>query len=447
MLVGQRSSILLFALALGAMFALISVSLLDIGVSSKEGLIQELQAARINTNLARTIVPERLCFTLDNEILSKYSTLIPAISEADLWAENDIRSNATYGNYYSGTTVDLDRSQMLSLLRTYNFNQTTSQSPAIDRFFSYEHRSFNCGFNYSDKYYLLTLSFTTLEKVNTEHGYVPIRLSQGLVDRSESSVTNVTTYIPFNSTAVFFNELSSPVTIDFNSNDSGISETIILLPDRMQDLYLRPNWSSLEDTNYHYEVKEYPWIEGDISVSQRYSNGCMSEEEAKSLYLERDFRVMFPSYLSNGLRLGCIATNTSNYAIQIYVNQTAIDYYKSKGVMYSEDNPYPFYLYGSMSREEVNGIVQVHAQKYYLDFENPREQGYETYQYMLNNTDIGYITNPQFIDDDMRGISYLSFNEGDYLSAVDVLTASERYRVVGAFPSDEIMKIAESLNP
>jgi hypothetical protein len=394
------------------------------------------------------INPENICFTLDNETLGKYPALAQAIKEADNWAENDIRRNEHHGNYYTGTVASLDRSQMLSLLRTYNFNQTAiAHGPAIDRYFTNQDRDFNCGFNYSDRHYLLAFSFTTLEQVNTDRGYVPIHISQRLIERADSPISNVTTYVPFNNTAIFFNDLSSPSTIEVSSKDGGISDTITLLPNKMQDLGLRPNWTRLENTVYHYKVREYPWIEGDISVSQRYDHGCISKEEAQSLYAQRDFQLRFPSYLPAGFNLGCIAENTGSYVIEMYVNQTAVDHDKSKGIMYSKDNPYPFYLYGSMPEEEVKGIVQVHAQKYYIGSENPREQGYSVYQSMLNNTAFsGYRTNPQFFDDDANGTSYLTFNEGKYLSVVDVLTSDESYRVVGALPMDEIMKMARSLS-
>lgn len=447
MLTGQRSSILVFALAIASMFALLFSASVYASLSPKEKLIQELQAARTNVNLARMINPENICFTLDNGTLGKYPALAQAIKEADNWADSDIRSNTQYGNYHTGTTVNLDRSQTLSLLKTYNFNQTVSHEPAIDRFFTYQNRNLNCGFNYSDKYYLLTLFFTTLEQVNTDRGYVPIHITQRLVDRVESPVTNVTTYAPFNTTAIFFNELaSSPVTIDITSKNGGISDTITLLPEKMQNIGLRPNWTRLENTDYHYKVKEYPWIEGDISVSLRYYTGCMSKEVAKSLYAQSDFQLMFPSYLPTGFKLGCVAENTGNYVIEMYVNQTAEEHYKNKEMMHSKNFPYPFYLYGSMPGEDIKGIVQIHAQKYYTGSENPREIGYNAYQSMLNNTAYGYRTNPHFFNDDANNTSYFTFNEGKYLSVADVLTSDESYHIVGSLPMGEIMKIAKSLS-
>jgi hypothetical protein len=444
MSMGRRSTVLVFVLAIGAMFALLSSSMYA-GVSAKEKLIQELQVAKTNANLARMIKPENICFTADKETIDRFPSLAQGIEEADGRAEEDMRSNSHYGNYYMGTGVDLDKSQMLSMIRTYNFNQTTTHDPSLNEFFTYQNRHFTCGFNYADKHYLLTFFFSVLEQVNADRGYVPIHIGQRLVERGGSLVTNATTYVPFNNTAVFFNELPLPVTIEVSSKDGGVSEIMTMPPGRMQDLHLSPDWASLENTNYHYKAREYPWIEGDISVSQRYSNGCMSREAAESLYAQSDFRVKFPSYVPEGFSLGCIAENTGSSVIQIYVNQTAIDHYKSKGILYSRDNPYPFYLYSSMAEEEVMGIVQVHAQKYYLDSENPREQAYETYQYMLNNTE-RFRTNPQFFDDDVAGISYLAFNEGRFLSSVDVLTSDESYRIVGALSLEEAMKIAKSLS-
>lgn len=399
MLNGQRSSILVFALVIGSMFALLSASTYT-SLSPKEKLIEGLQAARTNANLARMVNPENICFTL------------------------------------------------FSLLRTYNFNQTISQNPSIDGFFTYEDRNFNCGFNYSDKHHLLTLFFTTLEQVNMDRGYIPIHISQRLVERTEFPVSNVTAYVPFNATAIFFNDLSSPVTVEVTSKNGGISDTVKLLPGKMQDTGLGPNWTTLQNTDYHYKTKEYPWIEGEISVSPRYNSECMSKEIAKSLYLQRDFDVKFPAYLPEGFKSACNAENLPSYIIQIYVNQTAVDNYRKTGAMSSRDNPYPFYLYAEMPEEQVKGIVQVHAQKYYGTSENPREIGYSAYQSMLNDTaaNISYRTNPQFFDDsDATGTSYLTFKEGKYLSVVDVLMSDESYRVVGALPMDEIMKIAKSL--
>jgi hypothetical protein len=449
MLTGQRSSILVFALVIGSMFALLSVSMMYTSMSPKEKLIQELQAARTNVNLARMINPENICFTLDNETLGRYPSLAQAIKEADKKAEDGIRRNEHYGNYYAGAIVNLDRSQMLSLLRTYNFNETVSQNPSLDRFFTYEDRNFNCGFNYSDKHYLLTLFFTTFEQVNTDRGYVPIHITQRLAERAESPITNVTTYAPFNATAIFFNELSnSSVTIDVTSKNGGISDTIILLPNKMQDIGLRPNWTTLQNTDFQYKVKEYPWIEGEISVSPRYNSECMSKEVTKSLYSQSEFEVKFPTYLPEGFKPACNAENLPSYVIQIYVNQTAVDNYRKSGAMSSRDNPYPFYLYAGMPEEQVEGIVQVHAQKYYVPSENPREMGYSVYQSMLNDTaaGIGYRTNPHFFNDDVNNTSYLTYNEGKFLSVVNVLMSDESYRVVGALPMEEVMKIAKSLS-
>jgi hypothetical protein len=267
------------------------------------------------------------------------------------------------------------------------------------------------------------------------------------VDRVESPVTNVTTYVPFNTTAIFFNELSSsPVTIDITSKNGGISDTITLLPEKMQNIGLRPNWTRLENTDYHYKVKEYLWIEGDISVSLRYYTGCMSKEVAKSLYAQSDFQLMFPSYLPTGFKLGCVAENTGNYVIEMYVNQTAEEHYKNKEMMHSKNFPYPFYLYGSMPGEDVKGIVRIHTQKYYAGSENPHEIGYNASQSMLNNTAYGYRTNLHFFNDDANDTSYFTFNEGKYLSVADVLTSDESYRIVGSLPMGEIMKIANSLS-
>lgn len=337
---------------------------------------------------------------------------------------------------------------MLSMIEAYSFNRTISHVPSVDKLFTYENQQFSCGFSYSEKHYRLLFTFTALEEITRDLGYVPVRITQDQVQETDSPspITKAATYAPFNNTAVFFNELSFPVTVEIVSKDTGASEAVALPPGRMQDVHLAADWSGFEEATYHYKVREYPRIEGRISVSPEYSSGCLSKETARSLYLQSGFAVRFPSYLPEGFGVGCIAENTDSDVIQIYTNQTASDHYRGKGVTHSRGNPYPFYLHGSMPEEDVKGLVHVHAQKHY--FENAREQGYAMYQYMLNNTQSRFATNPQFFElggDNSSNISYLTFSEGEFLSVVIVLAEDESYRLVGALTMDEMMKIAESL--
>jgi hypothetical protein len=448
------SSVVVFALALGAMFVLLYFSMY-MEAERKDRLIEELQWRRAEASISRMIEPENICFAADDQaVIEKYPSLLQSIREADQAAQLDERSGTRYGNYYSGTGAGLDKASMLSMIETYSgFNRTVSHVSDINKLFTYESQYFSCGFSYSGKYYRLGFTFTALEEISRDVGYVPVHITEAFAQRagslsfpSSAATKAAITYAPFNNTAVFFNELSSPVTVEVARKDTGFSQAVTLPPGRMQDVRLAPDWNNLGETAYHYKVREHPEIEGGISVSPRYNVECMSREVARSLYLQTGFAVKFPSYLPQGFSLGCIAENLDTYVIQIYANQTASDYHRAKGVMHSPGNPYPFYLYGSMPKEEVAGIVQVHAQKYY--FGNAREQAYAAYQQMLNNTaGFGYTSNPQFFEADGGSISYFTYNEGQSLSVVIVANAkdNESYRVVGALPMDEMIKIAKSL--
>jgi hypothetical protein len=441
---------MVFALALGAMFVLLYFSVY-MAAEDKNRLIQELQAGmRADAAISRTVNPENVtCFAADDiEVTKRYPSLLQGIRDADQAAQEDERSDSRHGNYYTGVGIGLDKADMLSMIEAYSFNRTIYHVPSVDKLFTYENQQFSRGFSYSGNYYRLIFTFTALEGITRDLGYVPVRITQGQVQEADSPfpITKAATYAPFNNTAVFFNELSSPVTIDIVSKDTGISETVALPPGRMQDVHLAADWSGFEEAAYHYKVREYPGIEGSISVSPEYSSGCLSRETARSLYLQSGFAVKFPSYLPEGFGPGCIAENTDSYVIQIYANQTAYEHHMSKGMMHSRGNFYPFYLHGSMPEEDAKGIVQVHAQKHY--FENAREQGYAMYQYMLNNTWSGFATDPQFFElggDSSNNISYLTFSEGKFLSVVVVLAEDESYRLVGALPMDEMLRIAESL--
>jgi hypothetical protein len=432
-----------------------------IASARRETEMKELQAApRVDASISRMIEPENICFTVDKEFLDKYPTFRNGIGEADHWAEIDIQTNSSYGNYYSGVGLYLNRNEALSLVSTYhsNFNQTIHSQNTPDGRFTHEYKKFSCGFVYEEKYYQLELSFETLKQVNRDTGFVPVYITKDLIEKQEDSVQDKVTFAPWNNTLVFFNQLPSTMTVELsNMNGAGAEqdlETFTVLPSTMIDLPLAADWTTLDDTTYQYKVKEYPWIRGHVTVSTIYTYGCLTTEIARSLYAQSNFSLKFPFYLPEGFRSVCNAESTDTYMIQIYANQSATDYYTSKGMMHSERNPYPFYLYSSTPQEEVKGIFQVHAMKLYDGDgkeQDARKQLLESYQSMLNQT-AQYplstpISNPEFIESDENGAtSYLIYNQGKFLATVEVAVGSEKYTVVGSLPMEEMMNIAKSLS-
>jgi hypothetical protein len=463
--VGWRSGLLVVILVFAILFSMIYFSGI-MASSEKERQIEQLQTAtRADAGISRMTKPENICFTVDQKFLDKYPAFVESINEADYLAEIDNKTNSSYGNYYSNVALGLNKNEMLSLVSSYesSFNQATHDQNTPDGRFTHQYKNFSCGFIYQQRYYQLDFTFETLKQVNKVIGYVPVSITKELVEKKGDSLRglpNGITFAPYNNTLVFYNQLPSPITIELiNVNETKESssvhrlETFTVLPNKMSDLRLSPNWSTLNDTIYHYKVREYPWIEGDIAVSIRYGTECMSNKIAKSLYKQSDFEPKFPSYLPQAFKLACNAENTDTYLIQIYVNQSAIDYHTSKGIMHSRGNPFPFYLYASTPEEEVKGIFQVHAMKLYTEngeAQDARKFLKENYQYLLNQTSYypqsTPLSNLQFLEMDNDGRSYLAYNQGRFLSTVEVAMNSERYIVIGSLPMDEMMTIAKSLS-
>ncbi len=457
---GWRSSILIVILVFGILFSMMFVSGL-IASARQDMQMKELQAAtRVNAGISRMIEPENICFTIDQKFLDKYPAFGDSIDEADYWAEIDIKTNSSYGNYYSGVGLYLDKNEALSLVGTYHadfFNQTIHSLNTPDGRFTHQYKRFSCGFVYEQKFYQLDLSFETLKQVNRDTGYVPVYVTKELIGKQEGSVQSKVTFAPWNNTLVFFNKLTSTITIELSDmNRTGEErhlETFTVLPNTMIDLPLAADWSRLDDTTYQYKVKEYPWIQGHIAVSTTYTNGCLTTEIAKSLYVQSNFELKFPSYIPEGFRPVCNAENTDTYLIQIYANQSATDYHTNKGIMHSKDNPYPFYLFSSTPEKEAKGIFHVHAMKLYGDgkAQDAQKQLLESYQFLVNQT-AQYpfstpISNPQFIESDENdGRSYLKYNQGKFLATVEVAIENEKYIVIGSLPLEEMMNIAKSLS-
>jgi hypothetical protein len=140
--------------------------------------------------------------------------------------------------------------------------------------------------------------------------------------------------------------------------------------------------------------------------------------------------------MTNGFVPECNAEIMENHLVQIYVNQTAVDYYNKTGIEHSGFNPYPFYLFPSLPELELKGIILVHAQIQYV--EDPHQSLQASYKNMLETNG----ADPEFLERDDR--TYVIFSQGP-LSVVDVAIGQEHYRVIGMIPRGEVLEIAESL--
>lgn len=442
---GWHSHALISILVFGILFSLIYISDSKIiaTFNEKAALIRDLQSAsRADAYISRMINPENICPKVDQETLEKYPALLQGINEADELAEHRPRPGINDGNYYSGVGLYLNKTQMLSLIESHEgFKLTEGHESTANNIFTHTVQNFSCGFSYLQNYYRIDLSFETLEQVNRAMGYVPVHITNALVEKNgDLRAPSGTTFAPFNNTLVFFNDISSTVTIEVSSKDAIGLEPLIIPPGKMSDLRLAAGWSNPEDAIYHYKLVEYPLLAGDFSVSKRYTYGCLSNEIAKSIYAQSDFEIMFPSYLPGGFKLACNAESTDSYLIQIYVNQSAVDYYRNSGIEHPGFTPYLFYLDNGTPDEEAKGIFQVHALKFYTG--NTREQLQDRYYYYLNQT-TGFATRPEFFE--TNEALYLTYYQGK-ISTVEVAKSDELYRLVGTLPMDEMTRIAKSLS-
>jgi hypothetical protein len=431
--VSYRSTALITLVVFGILFALLYSSAY-VSTKNKETLLLYLQSGRADSYIARMVNPEDVCFSADQRLLDRHPSLVRAIDMAD---EQAGIHATTDGNYYNGVETGLSKTEMLSFLREYNFNLTTSLEQTPNKLFTHQNKYLTCGFSYSDKHYQLAFSFTSLESVNRDRGYVPIMIDQRLVDKLDSPVTQAFTHAPFNNTAVFFNKLGSTVTVEMTNKDTGDLETVTIRPNKMSDMRITPDFNSLDDIAYHYNVMEYPWIEGDIIVSIAASSDCMNKDVAKSLYFQSDFDVKFPTYLPSGFKLACNVEVLDNLVVEIYVNQTAIDYHKKTQIFHSRNNPYPIFLYSSTPKVEAAGIIEIYAQKVYEG--NANSTGVQFYQELEENSNY---KQPSFSV--IGETSYLTYYDGQ-LSVVNVYMEDESYRLVGIIPMHELVSTAQSM--
>lgn len=410
--------------------------------ASVERKIPELQTASDSESyIARMIEREDICFEIDQAFLDRYPPFVQALKEADEIA--DMRSDSSDGNYYASIDVGLTKSHMISLVTENDaFVETAGSDTIANGLFTYSGRNFRCGVNYHENYYRLDLTFQWLSAVNRQSGYVAVNITRDLAADSGAAPPSGTTLAPFNNTLVFFNELGSPITVQVSGDNVLGLEPVMIPEGGMADIRLPASWSTPEDDAYHYSVLEYPSIRGVISVSTKYTHECMDREIARSVYSQSAFDLKFPSYLPDGFRSVCNAENTDTSMIQVYANQTAIEFYTARASEYSPGNPFPLRA-DDLRADGVSGILQVHAFKSYHDDEDPRRQLENRYREMISENYRGFATDPEWFE--ANSIPYFAYNDG-ILSIVEVAFDSEHYRITGALPREEIVKIAESLS-
>ncbi len=201
-----RSTALIVIAVFGILFALLySASL--IAIQNVEGFYQVLASKRTDMEVYRLRTPQNICFDLDSRKLDEVDlimaqdrggagdTLSRAIKSSDGDAESDQQMEQQgnlpkeyfeqMANRYTGEGLRLkDAKAILPLIKAYEskFNHTVTHKSI--RGVSDDIHQYSCNFSYDGKYYGLGMKFYSLSSLNEYAGYLPITITQQLLESS-----------------------------------------------------------------------------------------------------------------------------------------------------------------------------------------------------------------------------------------------------------------------
>jgi hypothetical protein len=313
-------------------------------IQNAEGFYDILGSKRADVDVYRLRIHQDICFELDSKTLhaidqdmakeqSAGDTLSRAINSSDDDAERDQQLEQQgnlpkeyfeqMGNHYSGEGLRLkEANAILPLIKAYEdkFNHTTVHRSV--RGVSEDIHQYSCNFSYDGKHYGLGVRFYSLISLNEYPGYLPITITNQQLQKGSQVPENNTVYRMFNNTVIWINKSDSWLTleitpavlqnipIDFCCEDLD-PVTVRLAPSQSWDLYLGPNLGV--DTNFQYQIEEYPWIHGNILL-KNYPE-CMDFDMARSLYSQTKFPFKIPSYLPLGYEYKCMQAEASSMSV------------------------------------------------------------------------------------------------------------------------------------
>jgi hypothetical protein len=377
-------------------------------------------AVDVNSAVRRTITPEKVCFQADDNFLTQYPTILKAIPESDSFVlHNETVQVGPLIRYYNGQGADLSKDQIVTLLSKYDFNHTTTHDEDHKHTFKFRNEYFTCGFEYGHHNYDLLLHYNKLVGIENNLGHVPITVSNHVIRHSQDAV-----YGMFNNTLVFNNTLDIPVTLMVTSDTTVPNRQVTIPSHELYYLHLNEYIPSPNDVTYHYEIENFPQIVGNVTV-KRVPN-CMTQEMTKSLYIQNDFMIKFPTYLPDGFAPVCNESDVENIAIEEFANSTGIAQYGN----------HPFYHISANSHED-NGIIGVMAFMHYG--ENATGIAYQDYK---NDISIAYddSTFSRYGDG-----SIMTYVAPGGVSTVVFTTKDQSYTFAGKVPLEELVKMARSL--
>jgi len=477
--VSYRSTALIVIIVFVILFSLL-YSASFIAIQNAEGFYQIIASKRADLEVYRLRTPQNICFELDNKILDEVDqmmaweqggtgdTLSRAINSSDGDAESDQQLEQQMerqgnlpkeyfeqmGNRYSGEGLRLQEAKaILPFIKAYESKLNHTIIHKSVRGVSDDVHQYNCNFSYNSKYYGLGIKFYSLASLNAYAGYLPITITNQQLEKGSQLPENHSVYRMFNNTVVWINKSDSWLTLDITPAtfqnipidlccEDLEPVTVRLAPSQSWDLYLGPNLGRV-DTNFQYQTKEYPWIQGNILL-KNYPE-CMDFDTAGSLYSQTKFPFKIPSYLPPSYEYKCMQAEASNIMI-FYANRTFNVEEMGEGIStgeilmrMSDEN-----LYFGISDESLNDTARV----------------MENYQAILEGNPA---LNPQLVDINGRlawgneasstgFVGTVKFPDGSEIVTRSEMPARLRFyenatliHLEGYVPMEELAKIARSL--
>ncbi len=415
------TSVIILGLILAFTLPLTGTTLQSNGLSQNSNYSNDMQnAVDVNSAIRRTITPEKICFQADDNFFAQYPTILKAIPQSDSFVlYNETVQVGPLVRYYNGEGVDLSKDQIITLLSKYDFNHTTTYSTDHKHTFKFRNEYFTCGFQYGNNNYDLLLQYDKLMGTENNLGYVPIIIADNATGHSKDVV-----YGTFNNTLVFNNTLGIPVTLVVTS-DANLPDRQVTIPSHeLYFLYLNKNVPSPSDVTYHYQIDNFPQIQGNVTVKQ--APNCMNQEMTQSLYLQNGFSIKFPTYLPDGFIPVCNESDVENIAIEEFTNSTGIAQY----------GDHHFY-HISANQHEDNGIIVAMAIMHYG--ENATGLAYRDYK---NDISIAYDNSTFYRYGDGSIMTYVASGS---ISTVVFTTGDQSYTFAGKVPLEELVKMVKSL--
>ena len=407
-----------------AMGVLVGVVLALIWLPEQEFPDNELLKSKpISSSIALTERTEP-CFAIDDEFLNRYSELKEKILEIKKEASSSIMDEYEHTRRY----VNFERDPALSIIREIPFTHSVKKHPTAPESIEDTAHVFQCVLQHNDSFYDLRIEFGFSLPPDTGFTLIKIKREEGLFGKFEIDPTKATTWLTFNNTVVWKNELSEPIAIvsDGNSPDKRFDEfatsSNIVELGGTTHFTVTPELTKYENQTFRYTVEPYG-LQGSITVN--WYPRCMTQEVVKSLYSQTKLYVKFPQYLPEGYRYQC--------GIHIFGTAVTLTYWNGT-------NP-DFDLY---SHGLERGVIQVSAIKDLedLDDEKLAEQMYNEIKNLkpLEPLSLRINGNPA-----VASRIFIGGEETALVYRLHLFLDQETYVFKGKVPIEELIKMSESI--